>query len=133
MEFSRYLKGLPSEQLTVLYQSPWTCLAVLRSLPSLPQQVALRLLFVDKPISDSLLRSFIKSQYAEKCSNSLQMLEELQVVQKVDGNSWQLEPTFRSAPSCVLQHDMSVFFPYTWTITWYDTIGMYSGSACNKE
>ena len=116
MEFSRYLKGLPSEQLAVLYQSPWTCLAVLRSLPSLPQQVALRLLFVDKPVSDSLLRGFIKSQHADKCSSSLRMLEELQIVQKVDGNSWQLEPTFRSAPSCGIQRHVSLLFPYTWHI-----------------
>ena len=110
MEFSRYLKGLPSDQLAVLYESPWTCLAVPRSLPSLPQQVALRLLFVDTPVSDSLLRGFIKSQHAEKCSNSLQTLKELQVVQKVGNDCWQLEPTFRSAPGCVIQHSTAILY-----------------------
>lgn len=100
MEFSRYLNGLPFEQLAVLYESPWTCLAVLRSLPSLSQQLALRLAFVDKPIPDSLLRGFVKSQYTEKCSKSLEVLKQLQVVQKVDKDCWQLEPTFRSASGC---------------------------------
>jgi transcription initiation factor TFIIH subunit 4 len=94
MEFSRYLNGLPFEQLAVLYESPWTCLAVLRSLPSLSQQLVLRLLFIDEPIPHSLLCGFVKQQHAEKCSKRLAVLEQLQVVQKHD-DCWKLQPTFR--------------------------------------
>lgn len=94
MEFTQYLNGLPFEQLHVLYQSPWTCLAVLRTLPSLSQQLILRLLFLDEPISDILLRAFVKTQYSDECSYHLEGLLELQVVQQ-DNDNWKLEPNFR--------------------------------------
>jgi transcription initiation factor TFIIH subunit 4 len=95
MDFSRYLNGLPYEQLVLVYQSPWTCLALLRSLPSLSQQLVLRLLFVDEAIPDSLLRGFIKPEYTETCCKSLEVLKQLQVVQKKGNNCWTLDPAFR--------------------------------------
>lgn len=97
MEFSRYLGRLPVEQLSVLYESKWTCLAVLRSLPSLSQQMILRLMFVDQPVPDSLLRGFVKDKYLDRCRQNLEQLEQLQIVQKEENNCWSLEPTFRSA------------------------------------
>lgn len=50
MDLNSYLEELSKEQLVSLYDSYWTCQAVLRSLPPLAQQYVLRLLFIDQPL-----------------------------------------------------------------------------------
>lgn len=129
MEFSAYLSGLPFEQLAVIYQRPWTCLAVLRSLPSLSQQLVIRLLFLDEAISDSLLCGFVKPQYADRCSKHLEELQQLQVVQKQDDDCWNLEPTFRSATDFINCHVTGNPCPsHEANVT-----VKYAGSTCGKE
>ena len=95
MDFSQYLNSLPSDQLSALYESPWTCQAVLRSLPPLAQQLVLRLLHVDDPVSDSLLRGVVKAEFKQKCNKSIDLLENLQVIQRTGDGDWQLELEFR--------------------------------------
>jgi len=42
-----YLKSLPNQVIQELYQDPWSCQAIFRSLPSLSKHIVLRLVFVD--------------------------------------------------------------------------------------
>ena len=51
MELAAYLVAVPRDTLDALYESRWTCLAVLRSLPPLGAQYVLRMLLVDAPIT----------------------------------------------------------------------------------
>ena len=51
MELAAYLVALPRDTLDALYESRWTCLAVLRSLPPLGSQYLLRMLLVDAPVT----------------------------------------------------------------------------------
>ena len=51
MELAAYLVALPRDTLDALYESRWTCLAVLRSLPALGAQYLLRMLLVDAPVT----------------------------------------------------------------------------------
>ena len=46
-----YVEGLDREVRDILFQSPWTCQAVLRSLTPLAKQYVLRLLWIDKPVA----------------------------------------------------------------------------------
>jgi transcription initiation factor TFIIH subunit 4 len=50
MDLITYLEALPPVKLSRLYDSPFTCLAVLRSLPPLAKQYTLRLLFLDSGV-----------------------------------------------------------------------------------
>lgn len=54
-----YLKSLSRDTLDRLYNHPATCLAVFRELPALSRQFILRLLFVNKPVAQVLLASWI--------------------------------------------------------------------------
>ena len=47
MDLVAYLAQLPPIKLTSLYESPYTCQAVMRSLPPLAKQYVVRLLFLD--------------------------------------------------------------------------------------
>ncbi len=51
MNLITYLESLPPERLAQLYESSWTCQAVLRSLPPIAKLYVMRLLLVQQPIS----------------------------------------------------------------------------------
>lgn len=52
MDLVSYLEDLPPDRLARLYDSPYTCQAVLRSLPPLAKQYVMRLLFLDAGIPE---------------------------------------------------------------------------------
>lgn len=52
MDLVAYLETLPAVHLAKLYKSPFTCLAVLRSLPPLAKQYVMRLVFLRKAIAE---------------------------------------------------------------------------------
>ena len=56
MDLVSYLEDLPTERLGSLYDSPYTCQAVLRSLPPLGKQYVLRMLFLDAGIPEGAPR-----------------------------------------------------------------------------
>jgi hypothetical protein len=98
MDFSKYLSSLDEKQLPVLYDSPWTCQAVLRSLQPLAQQLVLRLLHIDHPVPDHLVTGIGKSEHrssTREASETLQRLQVLKNVGKQSSPTWQLEPAFR--------------------------------------
>ena len=52
MDLPSYLASLPRLKLDALYESPWTCRAVLRSLPPLAKQYVLRMLLLDSALPE---------------------------------------------------------------------------------
>lgn len=53
MDLASYLASLPRPKLDALYESPWTCRAVLRSLPPLAKQYVLRMLLLEGGLPQS--------------------------------------------------------------------------------
>lgn len=53
MNLFTYLESLPASRLAQLYESSWTCQAVLRSLPPIAKAYVMRLLLVDQAVSAS--------------------------------------------------------------------------------
>ena len=49
--FVGFLSDMNSRQINHLYQSPWACLSVLRSLPPLAKHYVMRLIYVDVGIA----------------------------------------------------------------------------------
>lgn len=104
MDFSTYLETLPSTELSSLYSSPWTCQAVLRSLPAMSQQFVLRLLHLEGPIPDAWLSAWVTTMHERKARDAVGLLRRLRVLQRDDppgstGKHWVLEPTFKCAPA----------------------------------
>lgn len=56
-----YLGQLSPAILNQLYESPVSCLAVFQELPSLAQNFVLRLLFIEQPIPQALISSWVRS------------------------------------------------------------------------
>lgn len=80
MDFSQYLITLPADQLTRLYDSPWTCQAVLRSLPPLSQHFILRLLFIPSPVPADWITASVQADAERERDRSLQLLSQLHVL-----------------------------------------------------
>ena len=62
MELAAYLVALPRDTLDALYESRWTCLAVLRSLPPLGSQYLLRMLLVDAPVTQGAHEDCVRDE-----------------------------------------------------------------------
>lgn len=98
MDFSAYLSQLGSEQLDRLYDSPWTCQAVLRSLPPLCQHFVLQQLFLAEPLPVASVHAGVKQSAAAKRDAALAQLLRLQVLpMRKPCKSLQVDPP----PSCM--------------------------------
>ncbi|XP_046663467.1 general transcription factor IIH subunit 4-like [Homalodisca vitripennis] len=60
-----YLKTLPKEVLERLYNHPTTCLAVYRELPAIAKHYVIRLLFVEQPVPQAVIASWVSQAYAK--------------------------------------------------------------------
>lgn len=100
MDLGSYVAQLPSDKRATLYDSHWTCQALLRSLPPVAQQYVLRMLFLNSPIERGLLGSWIRPEHRGTHDRALTTLSSLQIVQTVDvdGNKQglQLHPSFQT-------------------------------------
>ena len=100
MDFNQYLTTLPADQLTRLYDSPWTCQAVLRSLPPLSQHFVLRLLFIPDPVPSDWITAAVQPDKSRERHRSVQLLTRLHVLLSEKGVSgaetMRLEPTFQA-------------------------------------
>ena len=56
-----YLEKFNPILLNQLYECPTACLAVFRELPSLAQNFVLRLMFIEQPIPQAVVSSWVKS------------------------------------------------------------------------
>ncbi|KAI8058357.1 transcription factor TFIIH subunit p52/Tfb2 [Syncephalis plumigaleata] len=79
-----YLETLPAQTCQRLYQSPASCLAVFRLLPTFAKQLVMSLLYVptEVPVADIAARCF--QEYASKFNESLQKLLRLHIIERVD-------------------------------------------------
>mmetsp|Transcript_20044 Transcript_20044/g.32891 ORF Transcript_20044/g.32891 Transcript_20044/m.32891 type:complete len:103 (+) Transcript_20044:81-389(+) len=72
---------VPATTLDLLYESPWTCQAVFRSLPHLGKQYVMRLLCINEPVAKQLIDQWIRGDSAAQGRHkaSLTRLEALRV------------------------------------------------------
>ena len=98
MDFSAYLTTLPPDQLTHLYDGPWTCQAVLRSLPPLHQQLVLRLVFLAAPVPSSQFEAGVSAAASADFVSAVTSLTALRVLKPrgPGSQSYALTPEFQS-------------------------------------
>jgi transcription initiation factor TFIIH subunit 4 len=78
--FVEYLTTLSPLKLDKLYESMWTCQAVLRSLPPVAKQYVLRLLYVDQPLPSSTFDSWASVEGTSKHKVAIESLLSLRVL-----------------------------------------------------
>ncbi|XP_077986737.1 general transcription factor IIH subunit 4-like [Glandiceps talaboti] len=94
-----YLRTLSTIVLDKLYNHPATCLAVFRELPPLAKQYVMRMLFVDQPVPQAVVSSWVTNTCHEEHLGSKTVLTDLRVWHDhpLPGGlaGWLLNPTFR--------------------------------------
>lgn len=92
MSFMDYLASLPAIQLDRLYESHWTCQAVLRSLPPLAKQYVLRLVLVEAAVGAADMESWVKAGARSQHLAAIERMEQLRVLLKEKSASFRLNP-----------------------------------------
>ncbi|KAK3747840.1 hypothetical protein QZH41_015983 [Actinostola sp. cb2023] len=111
-----YLCSLPSSTLDRLYNHPATCLTVFRELPELAKNYVLRTLFTDQPIPESLVTSWVKTEFHNHHIGSLKKLKALRIWREsmIGGpNRCEMNPTFRNNLKAALCGGGSPWVKYT--------------------
>ncbi|XP_075216082.1 general transcription factor IIH subunit 4 marionette [Lycorma delicatula] len=94
-----YLKTLSSSVLDRLYNHPTTCLAVYKELPDIAKHYVIRLLFVEQPVPQAVIASWVSQPNAQEHKDIAKVLSELRVWQEasIPGGlaGWILNPTFK--------------------------------------
>ncbi|GBG87119.1 hypothetical protein CBR_g44575 [Chara braunii] len=80
MDFMDYLASLPAGKLDGLYESLWTCQAVLRSLPPLGKLYVLRLLHVEQAVGGKSLSDWAKPDAGSKHAFAVERLQRMRVL-----------------------------------------------------
>ncbi|XP_067661083.1 general transcription factor IIH subunit 4-like [Haliotis asinina] len=91
-----YLKTLHTSILDRLYSHPATCLAVFRELPELGRHYVMRILFVEQPVSQSVVGQWISNKHQEEHRNAVKSLSDLRV--------WHDQPLPGGMPGWLLNH-----------------------------
>ena len=80
--FVGFLSDMSSRQINHLYQSPWACLSVLRSLPSLAKSYVIRLLYVDEGIAREEIDAWVRpgKEHRDRHARSMLALKRLRVL-----------------------------------------------------
>lgn len=74
-----YLRTLSPQLLDRLYSHPATCLAVFRQLPVLAQHFVMRMLFVEQPVSQNVVRAWVSGGQQSEQQKTEEVLSELRV------------------------------------------------------
>ncbi|ESN92698.1 hypothetical protein HELRODRAFT_69505, partial [Helobdella robusta] len=74
-----YIKSLPQSTIVQLYNYPAACLAVFRELPELAKLFVMRLLFLEQPVTKSVVLSWINTKHSSEKSKTLDVLKELYI------------------------------------------------------
>lgn len=94
-----YLKTLPTNVLDKLFSHPTTCLAVFRDLLEVAKHLVVRLLFVEQPVPQAVIASWIGQGYQKEHEEAVRILSELKIWQEasIPGGlaGWTLNPSFR--------------------------------------
>lgn len=100
-----YLLTLRPSVLQEMYNNPATCLAVFRDLPELAKQFILRLLFVEQPIHQQMIASWVAKHASTDFDDAVQVIKSLKLWSETPGGlpGWILNDTFRKGlRSCFL-------------------------------
>ncbi|GLG94312.1 hypothetical protein R5R35_013875 [Gryllus longicercus] len=94
-----YLKTLPTSVLDRLYNHPTTCLAVYRELPEIARHYVIRILFVEQPVPQAVVASWVSQSYSKDHTTVVDVLSGLRVWQEaaIPGGllGWILNSTFK--------------------------------------
>ncbi|CAG5020016.1 unnamed protein product [Parnassius apollo] len=94
-----YLKSRTPQFLETLYNYPTICLAVYRELPELARHFVIRLLFVEQPVPQAVVASWVSQTHAKEQSKACEALSELSVWQEapIPGGlpGWMLAQSFK--------------------------------------
>ncbi|KAL4120363.1 hypothetical protein QTP88_013071 [Uroleucon formosanum] len=94
-----YLIKLPEAVQDRLYSHPPTCLTVFRVLPDIAQQFTLRILFIEQPVPQSVLSSWVPANYSRELDESIEVATNLHIwkLTSVSGGlkGWILNSTFK--------------------------------------
>ncbi|KAJ7317269.1 hypothetical protein JRQ81_003431 [Phrynocephalus forsythii] len=69
-----FLRGLSPAILDRLYNHPATCLAVFRELPGLAKNYVMRMLFLEQPLPQAAVATWVKKEYAKEQEESSDVL-----------------------------------------------------------
>ncbi|XP_052755713.1 general transcription factor IIH subunit 4 [Galleria mellonella] len=98
-DLHEYLKSRSPQFLETLYNYPTICLAVYRELPELARHFVIRLLFVEQPVPQAVVTSWVSQTYAKEQSKACEALSELSVWQEapIPGGmpGWMLAQSFK--------------------------------------
>lgn len=98
-DFMGMVANLPALKVDSLYESHWTCQAILRSLPPLAKMYVLRLLYIDTVVTSKLMDEWILPEYQTKHRVAIDRLEQLRVLLLAsDGKkeqNYKLNPKFQ--------------------------------------
>ncbi|XP_026739153.1 general transcription factor IIH subunit 4 [Trichoplusia ni] len=98
-DLHEYLKSRSPQFLETLYNYPTICLAVYRELPELARHFVIRLLFVEQPVPQAVVTSWVSQTYAKEQAKSCEALSELLVWQEapIPGGmpGWMLAQSFK--------------------------------------
>jgi len=78
-----YLRTLPGATIDRFYNHPATCIAVFRELPELARHFIMRSLFVEQPIPQAVVTSWIHPSHVKEQFQCVQTLKELRVWQEM--------------------------------------------------
>ncbi|CAH0724124.1 unnamed protein product, partial [Brenthis ino] len=93
-DLHEYLKSRSQQFLETLYNYPTICLAVYRELPELARHFVIRLLFVEQPVPQAVVASWVTQTHAKEQSKACEALSELSV--------WQEAPIPGGLPGWIL-------------------------------
>ncbi|KAJ7516856.1 hypothetical protein O6H91_21G001600 [Diphasiastrum complanatum] len=94
--FMDMVASLPASKLDRLYDSHWTCQAILRSLTPLAKQYVMRMLYIDAPIPNKSLQEWVLPDATVKHKVAIDKLEQLRIL--VDVSERKKEVTYRLNP-----------------------------------
>lgn len=98
-DLHEYLKSRSPQFLETLYNYPTICLAVYRELPELARHFVIRLLFVEQPVPQAVVTSWVSQTYAKEQCKACEALSELSVWQEapIPGGmpGWMLAQSFK--------------------------------------
>lgn len=97
--FLDYLRSKQPATLEGLYSHPSICLAIYRELPELARQVIIRIMFVEQPVPQAIVSSWVLQSHAKEHTNSVRTLSDLALWRNVaiQGGlpAWELTPVFK--------------------------------------
>jgi hypothetical protein len=95
MNAFEYLTTLPIASVDRLFSDPWACQAVFQSLPSLGQQIVIRMLFTHQAVSQESILSWVQESTRPAMVAAMEKLSYLRVLQQCKPKSVVLNNVFQ--------------------------------------